>query len=1014
MTTVRQYADADHAARPGGDGAGRLRPDWADQPRQAKYYPGTDLVPLPAGDYPAEATVQAGLTGTGGPAGSPCRCSAACCSTPTGCWAAGSGSRPTPTCRRCRVTRTRTGPAAPRRAAASTRSASTGRPGRARRCCRGCTTTPRASTPCDGCWPATSPPRSAAALGGPDLPDDRPVPGARRQVLAERLQVQQLLLPRVTMDVGTLLQTWRMWARRTGLRRGPGAVVRRAAAGPAARRRPGPRRACSRSCRCAGQGRPDDGDPVPGPRVRRARRRAVPHRAGLRRWSGTSRATVDIRAGRTRPRWPARRPGPVPRRRRAGRAARAGPAGRGRAGRAAPAAEQLRPLRRAAADQPGRARRRAGRRGRGRRAAHRRDRRRAAAGQAVRLRQPRRRGPAGQLRYDPAAGELRLVRSRPAGRVPAAELLPGQLQPRAGRRGRGPGGAHRRGARRRAATAGTGWSPRSSAPLRRPSTPRPPRSGLGCGVALGFDAVSYVEELGLADTGEVPLLIMMVGHETARRRPTTATRSRDLGQGRIPAPAAAGTRAGLGDAFMLRVAGLPVEAVAAAALPGRRRLGGRGAGRDRAAGRRRGGAERAARRAGQGGRRRPDRRQLLAVRRQVFNNAAARATRRRRSPWPPACPSRWAPRWPAGWPTGAGWTSGSPPAPGWSPPSWPGPGAELRALGRRGRLRTGCCWPRRRWTPSWTRTSPTPAAGPGGQADPPDRALGAVVPVPHGLQDQPVQHVHRRRARPVRATARAGSGPAGPDVDQPPAAQRGGAEPAGRAGRGRPGPRGDLPVTPSPGWQHDGDRVRYVRRTGHRRRRRGRGQLRRGRGPALLPAPQRRPGADARAASSGSRPYGCGELVAVAGGATPPPRSRRRDRYAGALLELGLLQLPALGTDVHDAGPAARASAARCGRSAGRGRAGWPSGWTARASALRRATRRPTRRRRRAAAGRPAPRARRGAGAAGRAGRVAAADAAVRGRPGRGGRRRLRPGAVDPAGRRAAALAASGSCPPST
>jgi SagB-type dehydrogenase family enzyme len=37
--------------------------------------------------------------------------------------------------------------------------------------------------------------------------------------------------------------------------------------------------------------------------------------------------------------------------------------------------------------------------------------------------------------------------------------------------------------------------------------------GLGCGAALGFDNVSYIEELGLAETGEVPLLLLMVGGE---------------------------------------------------------------------------------------------------------------------------------------------------------------------------------------------------------------------------------------------------------------------------------------------------------------------------------------------------------------------------------------------------------------------------------------------------------------------------------------------------------------------
>jgi SagB-type dehydrogenase family enzyme len=37
--------------------------------------------------------------------------------------------------------------------------------------------------------------------------------------------------------------------------------------------------------------------------------------------------------------------------------------------------------------------------------------------------------------------------------------------------------------------------------------------GLGCGAALGFDNVSYIEELALAGTGQAPLLIIMVGAE---------------------------------------------------------------------------------------------------------------------------------------------------------------------------------------------------------------------------------------------------------------------------------------------------------------------------------------------------------------------------------------------------------------------------------------------------------------------------------------------------------------------
>ncbi|MFG2364731.1 SagB family peptide dehydrogenase [Streptomyces mirabilis] len=40
---------------------------------------------------------------------------------------------------------------------------------------------------------------------------------------------------------------------------------------------------------------------------------------------------------------------------------------------------------------------------------------------------------------------------------------------------------------------------------------------MGCGAALGFDNISYIERLGLDGKGEVPLLIVMVGHE--RRDP---------------------------------------------------------------------------------------------------------------------------------------------------------------------------------------------------------------------------------------------------------------------------------------------------------------------------------------------------------------------------------------------------------------------------------------------------------------------------------------------------------------
>lgn len=40
--------------------------------------------------------------------------------------------------------------------------------------------------------------------------------------------------------------------------------------------------------------------------------------------------------------------------------------------------------------------------------------------------------------------------------------------------------------------------------------------GLGAGVALGFDNIAYMEELGLTGTDEAPLLIMLLGHERPR------------------------------------------------------------------------------------------------------------------------------------------------------------------------------------------------------------------------------------------------------------------------------------------------------------------------------------------------------------------------------------------------------------------------------------------------------------------------------------------------------------------
>lgn len=38
-------------------------------------------------------------------------------------------------------------------------------------------------------------------------------------------------------------------------------------------------------------------------------------------------------------------------------------------------------------------------------------------------------------------------------------------------------------------------------------------AGAACGVALGFDTISYIEQLGLRASGEIPLLTMMIGNE---------------------------------------------------------------------------------------------------------------------------------------------------------------------------------------------------------------------------------------------------------------------------------------------------------------------------------------------------------------------------------------------------------------------------------------------------------------------------------------------------------------------
>jgi hypothetical protein len=116
-----------------------------------------------------------------------------------------------------------------------------------------------------------------------------------------------------------------------------------------------------------------------------------------------------------------------------------------------------------------------------------------------------------------------------------------------------------------------------------------------------------------------------------------------------------------------------------------------------------------------------------------------------------------------------------------------------------------------------------------------------------------------------------------------------------------PGLRDDLPVAPSPGWERDGGRVRFVRRS-----------VTAGDDAAAVSFDAaedrlfflRRSGVLDRMLGLFERQptVRLGELVQwLSEDAGAPPAEA--DRYAGALLELGLLQLPGLGTDVHEPDP---------------------------------------------------------------------------------------------------------------
>ncbi|CAA9284290.1 MAG: Lanthionine biosynthesis protein LanB [uncultured Corynebacteriales bacterium] len=118
-----------------------------------------------------------------------------------------------------------------------------------------------------------------------------------------------------------------------------------------------------------------------------------------------------------------------------------------------------------------------------------------------------------------------------------------------------------------------------------------------------------------------------------------------------------------------------------------------------------------------------------------------------------------------------------------------------------------------------------------------------------------------------------------------------------------PALRADLPVEPSAGWAADGDRVRFVRRT-----------VTAGDDDASVSfdAAQdrlfflRRSGVLDRMLTMFARrgPVRLGELVDWLGADADAP-AEEAGRYVGALLDLGMLQLPSMRTDVHDPDPVA-------------------------------------------------------------------------------------------------------------
>ena len=229
----------------------------------------------------------------------------------------------------------------------------------------------RRAAVCPACTTTARPPRDAAAARRDVPPRSAPRSATRRHRGTDQFLVlgvkfwqnafkyNSFSYHAVTMDVGTLLQTWRMWAGRRGLRIDPRTVVRRGAPGPAARGATGRGGRVRRRARSPG--RPCQAAEPTGAHRRAVARAADRAAVGPATDQERSRARPDLRHGAPYPRAPppstrrraARPPGPGrgrPRRPCRGAAAATLPAARplraasGAALRAP--AQQLRPVRR--------------------------------------------------------------------------------------------------------------------------------------------------------------------------------------------------------------------------------------------------------------------------------------------------------------------------------------------------------------------------------------------------------------------------------------------------------------------------------------------------------------------------------------------------------------------------------------------------------------------------------------------------------------------------------------------